>query len=81
VNSTVEVVVTYQIIELLKESKDVFAWTYKNLKGIPLEIAQHQIKLNTTTPHVHQIRYQLNPIMLSLSNMIWTSYLMSILSN
>jgi hypothetical protein len=25
--------------QLLKEFKDVFAWTYKDLKGIPLELA------------------------------------------
>jgi predicted transcriptional regulator len=31
---------------LLKEFKDVFAWTYKNLKGIPLELAQHIIELD-----------------------------------
>jgi hypothetical protein len=33
----------------------------KDLKGIPPEIAQHYIKLDTTIPHVHQISYQLNP--------------------
>jgi hypothetical protein len=41
VTSTLELVVTYQLIEFLKEFKDVFAWTYKNLKGIPPKIAQH----------------------------------------
>jgi hypothetical protein len=30
---------------LLKEFKDVFAWTYKDLKGIPPKLAQHKIKL------------------------------------
>jgi hypothetical protein len=29
--------------------------------GIPPKIAQHKIKSNTTIPHVHQVRYQLNP--------------------
>ncbi len=29
--------------------------------GIPLEIVQHQIELDTSIPHVHQTRYQLNP--------------------
>ncbi len=32
--------------QLLKEFKGVFAWTYKDLKGIPLELAQHKIELN-----------------------------------
>jgi hypothetical protein len=61
VNFAFELVITYQLIELLKGFKDVFAYTYKNLKGIPLEIVQHQIELDTTVPHAHQTRYQLNP--------------------
>jgi hypothetical protein len=32
-----ELVISYQLIELLKEFKDIFAWTYKDLKGIPHE--------------------------------------------
>ncbi len=57
VNPTLEPVVIDQLIELLKEFKNVFAWTYKDLKGIPLEIAQHHIELNTTVPPTHQVRY------------------------
>jgi hypothetical protein len=56
-----EHVVNYQLIELLKEFKDIFAQTYKDLKGIPLDIAQHQIELDTSIPHTHQARYRLNP--------------------
>jgi hypothetical protein len=36
-----EPVVSHQLIELLKEFKGIFAWTYKDLKGIPPNIAQH----------------------------------------
>ncbi len=39
--------------KLLLEYKDVFAWTYKDLKGIPLELAQHRIKLDTSIPLAH----------------------------
>jgi hypothetical protein len=46
---------------LLKELKDVFAWTYKDLKGIPLKLTQHRIELNTIIPLTHQARYILNP--------------------
>jgi len=46
---------------LLKEFEDVFAWTYKNLKGIPPKLAKHIIKLDTTIPLTHQARYRLNP--------------------
>jgi hypothetical protein len=47
--------------QLLKEFKDVFTRTYKDLKGIPLELAQHKIELDTTIPLAHQARYRLNP--------------------
>ncbi len=49
-----------EVEHLLKEFKDVFAWTYKDLKGIPLELTQHIIELNTTIPLAHQARYILN---------------------
>jgi hypothetical protein len=39
---------------------DVFAWTYKDLKGIPLELAQHIIELDTTIPLTHHAKYRLN---------------------
>jgi hypothetical protein len=45
-----------QLIEHLKELKDVFAETYKDLKGIPLKIVRRKIELDTTIPHVHQAR-------------------------
>jgi hypothetical protein len=41
VNSAPEPVVTEQLMELLKEFKDVFSYTYKNLKGIPLDIVNN----------------------------------------
>jgi len=45
---------------LLKEFKDVFAWTYKYLKGIPPKLTQHRIELDTTIPSAHQAMYKLN---------------------
>jgi hypothetical protein len=45
----------------LKEFKDVFAWTYKDLKGIPLEVTQHIIELDTIISPTHQAKYRLNP--------------------
>ncbi len=46
---------------MLKEFKDFFAQTYKDLKGIPLELTQHRIELDTTILLAHQARYILNP--------------------
>jgi hypothetical protein len=45
----------------LKEFKDVFAWTYKDLKGIPPKLAQNEVELDTITSLTHQARYKLNP--------------------
>ncbi len=50
-----------EVEQLLKEFKIIFAWTYKNLKRIPLKLAQHKIELDTITPLAHQVRYKLNP--------------------
>jgi hypothetical protein len=38
---------------LLKEFKDVFAWTYKYLKGIPPKLIQQIIELDTSIPPSH----------------------------
>ncbi len=47
--------------QLLKEFKDVFAWTYKYLKGIPLKLPQHKIELDTLIPSTSRAKYKLNP--------------------
>jgi predicted transcriptional regulator len=52
---------TKELQTLLKEFKDVFAWTYKDLKGIPPKLIQHIIELDTSIPPTHQARYRLNP--------------------
>jgi hypothetical protein len=44
------------IEQLLQECKNVFVWTYKDLKGIPPHIVQHHIELNTM-PFVHETKY------------------------
>jgi hypothetical protein len=41
-----------EVEQLLKEFNDVFAWTYKNLKRIPLKLAEHIIELDTTIPPI-----------------------------
>lgn len=39
--------------KLLPEYKDVFAWTYKDLKGLLPKLVQHLIDLNTSIPPTH----------------------------
>jgi hypothetical protein len=60
INVDLKTIVNYQLIELLKEFKDIFAQTYKDLKGIPPKVVQHWIELDTSIPPVHQARYWLN---------------------
>ncbi len=45
----------------LQEFKDFFTWIYKDLKQIPLELAQHKITLNITIPPTHHTKYYMNP--------------------
>ncbi len=42
--------------KLMMEYKDVFAWTYKDLKGILLELAQRHIELDISIPLTHQTK-------------------------
>jgi hypothetical protein len=48
-------------LKFLLKYKDVFAWTYKDLKNTHLELAQHCIELNTSIPLAHHVRYRMNP--------------------
>jgi hypothetical protein len=36
INAVLEIGKVLEVKQLLKEFKDVFAWTYKDLKGIPI---------------------------------------------
>jgi hypothetical protein len=40
---------------------NVFAWTYKDLKGISPKLAQQKIELDITIPPTHHAMYRLNP--------------------
>ncbi len=54
INVDLEPIINHQLIKLLKEFKDIFVWTYKDLKGIPPNVTQHRIELDTLIPQVHQ---------------------------
>jgi hypothetical protein len=60
VNSQLTKEKTKELHMILKEFKDVFAWIYKDLNGIPSELTQHKIELHTSIPLTHQTRYKLN---------------------
>jgi hypothetical protein len=60
VNSQLTKEKTKELQMLFKEFKDVFAWTYKDMKGILPELTQHRIELDTSILLAHQTRYILN---------------------
>ncbi|MCO5554465.1 hypothetical protein L7F22_007994 [Adiantum nelumboides] len=47
--------------ELLKEFKDIFAWTYHDMKGVPPSVVQHTIPMISTAKPVQQRPYPMNP--------------------
>ena len=50
-----------ELIGLLGEYKDVFAWSYDDMKGLDPKFYQHQINLATDAKPVQQRRYRMNP--------------------
>ena len=52
-----------QYKDLMLEFIDVFAWSYTDLKGMPLEIVQHTIPLFPDTKPIRQLQRHMNPRM------------------
>ena len=50
-----------QVIEILRDYKNVFVWTYEDMKGIPPHICEHKIELKPHTKPIMQSRYRMNP--------------------
>jgi hypothetical protein len=53
VNAQLDTSKVLETKQLLKKFKNVFVWTYKYLKGIPPELAQQKIELDTIIPPAH----------------------------
>ena len=50
-----------EYVDLFKEFKDVIAWSYKDMTGIPPKLCQHCIYLEENTKPICQRPYHLNP--------------------
>lgn len=50
-----------QIIKILKDYKDIFAWMYEDIKGIPLHICEYKIEIKPNTKPIKESRYRMNP--------------------
>ena len=49
------------MITLLKEFRDVFTWSYEDMRGLDPQLYQHQIHLNKDAKPVAQRCYRMNP--------------------
>ena len=49
------------MIELLKEFRDGFTWSYEDMRGLDPKLYQHQIHLNKDAKPIAQRHYQMNP--------------------
>ena len=49
------------MIDLLREYKDVFAWSHEDIKGTDPKFYQHQIHFHKDAKPVQQRRYKMNP--------------------
>ncbi len=54
INAQLKTSKVLEMKHLLKKFKNVFAWAYKDLKGIPLKLAQHKIELDAIIPPMSQ---------------------------
>ena len=50
-----------KVKDLLLKFRDVFAFTYKDMKGIPPHVCEHKIELQPEAKLVRQMRYRMNP--------------------
>ena len=50
-----------QLVLLLKEYQECFAWSYEDMKGVPLEVVQHTIPIWDDAKLVQQRPYNMNP--------------------
>jgi hypothetical protein len=75
-----------EVEQLLKEFKNVFACTYKDLKRIPPKLTHHIIELDIIIPLAHQAKYRLNPnyattINQNIDNLLAVGFIESIKKN
>lgn len=50
------------LIALLKQYKDCFAWTYDEMPGLDLEVAVHRLSIDPTVKPVKQAQRRMNPV-------------------
>ena len=61
VSAELEIQFKEQLVQLLKEYRDVFAWSYADMEGINPKFYQHKINLKEGIVQVKQQRYRMNP--------------------
>ena len=49
------------MVDLLKEYKDIFTWSYSDMRGLDPQYYQHEIHLQMDAQPIQQRQYQMNP--------------------
>ena len=60
-NANLNIQLTTDATSLFTEYRDVFAFSYEDLQGVPEHIATHRIELETAISPCHQAWYRMNP--------------------
>jgi len=61
VNAILHTAFQLQVKNMLIDYKDVFAWNYKELKGIPRKICEHKIQLMADAQLIKHKQYRMSP--------------------
>ena len=49
------------MVALLADFRDIFTWSYEDMRGLDPQLYQHQIHLSTDVKPIAQQRYRMNP--------------------
>ena len=58
------------LITLLREYKDCFAWSYEDMKGVPPEVVQHTIPIRDDVKPVQATSWRVRQHMKATSNVV-----------
>ena len=68
------------MVALLTDFRDVFAWSYEDMRGLDPQLYQHQIHLSTDAKPIAQRRYPMNPnyaakVKVEIDKLLWVGFI------
>ena len=64
IGSSLDLLTKKEIMDLLKEYADIFAWSYQNMPGLSTEIMEHRLPMRPECKPIQQKLKRVNPKML-----------------